>query len=303
MTNDKKSSKIQSVFNGIQVNLKEIKKIYSHPQGYNQCLAFLKSHNLASIEFIPSKSTAQAAYLASQDKNAAAICSKIAAKLYNVPILFSTLNTAEFIKYLSNTMLAVNISFANEMSMIAQNIGDIDIKKSFEILHQDKRFHGNPAGIASYIYPGLGFGGYCLPKDTLALHKKAKEKNFDAKILQSTLKTNDEILEFYVQKISSEVPKDKKLCILGLSFKPNSDDVRDSKSAALIKGLLQAGYSNIIAYDPMAIEVFKNTYNLNINYAQNLQEAIKDSIIIIATAWEEFRDILNQDNIYNLRFM
>ena len=222
---------------------------------------------------------------------------------FNAPIFFSTLNTAEFIKYLSNTMLAANISFANEMSMIAQNIGDIDIKKSFEILHQDKRFYGNPAGIASYIYPGLGFGGYCLPKDTLALHKKAKEKNFDAKILQSTLKTNDEILEFYVQKISSEVPKDKKLCILGLSFKPNSDDVRDSKSAALIKGLLQAGYSNIIAYDPMAIEVFKNTYNLNINYAQNLQEAIKDSIIIIATAWEEFRDILNQDNIYNLRFM
>ncbi len=222
---------------------------------------------------------------------------------FNAPILFSTLNTAEFIKYLSNTMLAVNIGFANEMSMIAQNIGDIDIKKSFEILHQDKRFHGNPAGIASYIYPGLGFGGYCLPKDTLALHKKAKEKNFDAKILQSTLKTNDEILEFYVQKISSEVPKDKKLCILGLSFKPNSDDVRDSKSAALIKGLLQAGYSNIIAYDPMAIEVFKNTYNLNINYAKNLQEAIKDSIIIIATAWEDFRDILNQDNIYNLRFM
>ncbi len=80
---------IHHSFVSINENLKEIKKIYSHPQGYNQCLAFLKSHNLASIEFIPSKSTAQAAYLASQDKNAAAICSKIAAKLYNVPILFS----------------------------------------------------------------------------------------------------------------------------------------------------------------------------------------------------------------------
>ena len=80
---------IHHSFVSINENLKEIKKIYSHPQGYNQCLAFLKSHNLASVEFIPSKSTAQAAYLASQDKEAAAICSKIAAKLYNVPILFS----------------------------------------------------------------------------------------------------------------------------------------------------------------------------------------------------------------------
>ena len=76
---------IHHSFVSINENLKDINKIYSHPQGYNQCLAFLKSHNLASVEFIPSKSTAQAAYLASQDKEAAAICSKIAAKLYNVP--------------------------------------------------------------------------------------------------------------------------------------------------------------------------------------------------------------------------
>lgn len=223
---------------------------------------------------------------------------------FYAPIFFTSLNTAEFIKYLSNTMLATNISFANEMSMIAQTIGNIDIKKSFEILHQDKRFYGNPSGISTYIYPGLGFGGYCLPKDTLALSKKAKDKGFETKILNSVLQTNEDIIDFYVNKIKKEKPITARLCILGLSFKPSSDDVRDSKSATLIQKLLSEGYTNIIAYDPIANDIFAQTYNFPILYAKTLDEAIIDNdLIIIATGWDEFKAIKTQKNILNLRYI
>ena len=225
-------------------------------------------------------------------------------KPFNAPILFTNLNTAEFIKYLSNTTLAMQISYANEMSMIAQKIGDIDIKYAFKTLHQDKRFSGNPANITSYIYPGLGFGGYCLPKDTLALHKKAQENGFETKILKSILETNEDVLDFYIKKICLEISKDKKIGVLGLSFKPKSDDVRDSKSSILIQSLLKNNYS-IIAYDPMANEIFKETYRLPISYAQSANDLLKEAdVCIIATAWEEFKNINFSNKIlYNLRFI
>jgi UDPglucose 6-dehydrogenase len=88
---------------------------------------------------------------------------------FNAPIHYVTYNSAEFIKYLSNTLLSTMISYSNEMSMIANHIGDIDIPKAFRILHEDKRWYGTPAGMSKYVYPGCGYGGYCLPKDTSAL--------------------------------------------------------------------------------------------------------------------------------------
>lgn len=224
---------------------------------------------------------------------------------FNAPIIFTNLNSAEFIKYLSNTTLAMQISFANEMSMIAEKIGNIDIQLSFQVLHQDKRFHGSPANITSYIYPGLGFGGYCLPKDTLALHKKSQEKGFDTKILKGIIETNERILTFYLEKISQEVSKDAKIGILGLSFKPGSDDVRDSKSKSLIDGLLERGFKNIIAYDPIANDVFKQIYALPICYTKTSKELVDAcDVCIIATAWEEFTQCNFTDKkVYNLRFL
>lgn len=226
---------------------------------------------------------------------------------FSAPLYFTNLNTAEFIKYLSNTTLSLNISYANEMSIIAQTIGNIDIINAFKILHTDKRFsvNGIKAGITSYLYPGLGFGGYCLPKDTLALYKKAKDKGYEAKILESILDVNEKILHFYVEKIRSECDLDSKIGILGLSFKPNSDDVRDSKSASLIESLLNIGFKNIIAYDPLAMDIFKTSFDYKITYAKSLESIIKNSdILIIATAWSEFKSTLDsKKRIYNLRYM
>lgn len=230
-------------------------------------------------------------------------------KPFNAPIFFVSLNTAEFIKYLSNTTLSLNISYANEMSMIAQNIGNIDIIKAFDILHEDKRFSGAPAGITSYLYPGMGFGGYCLPKDTLALYKTAsiaRGGGIDARILKAVLDVNDEILSFYTQKIAKEQPKSAKIGILGLSFKPKSDDVRDSKAASLIEELLNLGFSKLYAFDPLANEIFAKTYDFNITYKSSLKDLLKEcEILIIATAWSEFKQVLKlkDKKIYNLRFM
>lgn len=223
---------------------------------------------------------------------------------FNAPIVFTSTNTAEFIKYLSNSCLATLISYSNEMSIIAESIGDIDIKKAFEVLHLDKRFFGNPAKITSYIYPGLGFGGYCLPKDALALIKKADENGVKADILNAVMKVNSDILDFYVKKICDECDRGVNIGILGLSFKPDSDDVRDSKSASLIAKLLQAGYKNIYAFDIMANEIFQKTYNFSVTYCDSLEFVLeKSEILIIATAWKEFCNLKTDKKIYNLRFV
>ena len=227
-------------------------------------------------------------------------------KPFNSPVFFTSLNTGEFIKYLSNTTLSLNISYANEMSMIAQNIGDIDIVGAFKILHSDKRFSGDPAGITSYLYPGMGFGGYCLPKDTLALYKKSKDKGYEAKILNDILKVNEEILDFYAYKIQKEISKDQKIAILGLSFKPGSDDVRDTKSAVLISKLLNLGFKNIYVYDPIANNVFAKTYNYKLNFKDNLEDIVAEcEALIIATAWSQFASLVDRQDkiIYNLRWM
>lgn len=224
---------------------------------------------------------------------------------FNAPIFFVTPNTAEFIKYLSNTMLSTMISYANDMSMIAKSIGNINVKKAFEILHLDKRFFGNPANIVSYIYPGMGFGGYCLPKDTLALYKKSKMRGYESKLIKEVLDINNKIIDFHINTISEDF--DENIGILGLSFKPNSDDVRDSKSYILIKKLLDMGYKNIHAFDPVSNDIFYNTYGLNIKYHSSLDSIIQScKSLIISTAWSEFKNLdskIIDKKIYNFRYI
>ncbi len=219
-------------------------------------------------------------------------------KNFNVPIHFVSINTGEFIKYLSNTFLATLISYSNEMSIIADAIGDIDIKAAFKIFHEDKRWYGNPANMQSYAYPGCGFGGYCLPKDTQALCAKALEYDYNPKILNSVLEVNREIKPHWIEKISQSVSEEEPIVILGLSFKPESDDIRQTPALEIIKQLLAKGYEKIIAYDPLANELFAKTYNLPIEYANSFQEALElSNTFVIATGWQEF--IYNKDSFLN----
>lgn len=153
------------------------------------------------------------------------------------PVFCVSLNTGEFIKYLSNTLLATLISYSNEMSMIADTIGGIDIAKAFHILHMDKRWSGQPAAMSTYVYPGCGYGGYCLPKDTNALYAVSKSAGFDAQILHNVIATNDRMPQFIADRIERHIGPDKTqtIGILGLSFKPGSDDVRDTPAAKIIR--------------------------------------------------------------------
>lgn len=210
---------------------------------------------------------------------------------FDTPFFAVTLNTGEFIKYLSNTLLATLISFSNEMSKVADAIGNIQIKEAFKILHLDKRWNG--CNMTSYVYPGCGYGGYCLPKDTLAMYEKSTSKGYEPKILKNVIEINNTMPEFMTNKIMKVAKKSDRIGILGLSFKPGSDDVRDSSSAKIIRILLNKGYRNILAYDPIANDAFIKAYEFNdIKYCKSLESTCEDSdILVIVTAWEEFRDI------------
>jgi len=224
------------------------------------------------------------------DKKASDILEKLY-KPFNAPVHFVSHNTAEFIKYLSNSLLASMISFSNEMALIAEAAGDINTAKAFKILHQDKRLDGS--GIRHYIYPGCGYGGYCLPKDTAALSANSKANGFVPRILDSVISLNDEMPRLTAEKIIRITgDKNNKIGILGLSFKPDSDDVRDSPAAKIIAVLLNAGYKNIYAYDPEAKENFMQTYKFDINFCDTKDEVcgICDNIAVITT-WKEFSDI------------
>ncbi|MGC9219668.1 MAG: UDP binding domain-containing protein, partial [Athalassotoga sp.] len=192
-----------------------------------------------------------------------------------------------------NTLLATLISYSNEMSLIADKIGEIDVANSFRILHMDKRLSGSK--IASYIYPGCGYGGYCLPKDTNAIYALTKNKGFDPLILKNVIETNDKITDFICRKVMEKANKDDRIGILGLSFKPNSDDVRDTPAIKIIRDLKKHGYENICAYDPIAIQEFKNYYpDVDVDYLNSYKDIINESkVLVIVTAWNEFKNIRN----------
>lgn len=222
------------------------------------------------------------------------------------PVYCVSLNTGEFIKYLSNTLLATLISYSNEMSIVADTIGGIDVAEAFRILHMDKRWGG--ATMASYVYPGCGYGGYCLPKDTNALYAVTKTAGFNAQILKNVIETNDHMPEFIADKIIRAIGTDKSQCIgiLGLSFKPGSDDVRDTPSAKIICALTARGYTNICAYDPVAIGEFRRWYDLDIHYTDTYETLLQQAdSFVIATAWPEFSDVKQRTSkpIVDCRYM
>lgn len=214
-------------------------------------------------------------------------------RVFDAPIHCVSWNTGEFIKYLSNTFLSTMISYSNEMSMIAKSIGEIDISKAFKIMHEDGRWRGEPCNMTSYLYPGCGFGGYCLPKDTLALCTMAQAKGCEVNILQSVLRMNEDIKDKLLDEVEKTVPKDAKIGVLGLAFKPLSDDVRESPAKVFIEKLLARGYSSIGAYDPVANENFASQFGLPISYYKNKESLVEDSAaLLILTAWEEFKTLL-----------
>ena len=240
------------------------------------------------------------------DKRSEEMLRKIYASV-KVPVFCVSLNTGEFIKYLSNTLLATLISYSNEMSVIADRIGGIDVAEAFRILHLDKRWGGAP--MTSYVYPGCGYGGYCLPKDTNALYAVTKTAGFDPQILKNVIATNDNMPSFIADRIDKALGgnKNQHIGILGLSFKPGSDDVRDTPSAKIIRELTKRGYNNIIGYDPVANAEFKRRYeDIDIDFATDYASILSSAdAFVITTAWPEFKDVRTrtQKPVVDCRYM
>ena len=144
-----------------------------------------------------------------------------------------------------------------------------------------------------YVHPIGKYGGYCLPKDINALNFISKENGFTSRMLESTISINNELDKHFTNNIIKRVGKNKKIGILGLSFKPDSDDVRETSSYYVIKKLLENQYENIYAYDPLAINNFKNQYQeLNIKYLDTYEEIVeKSDVLVVLTIWDKFKDI------------
>jgi UDPglucose 6-dehydrogenase len=207
---------------------------------------------------------------------------------YTCPILMVDTRTAEMIKYVSNSFLATKISFSNEVGNICKRLG-IDTYKVMEGVGLDARIS------PSFLNSGLGFGGSCFPKDVKALIGKASEVDYEPLLLKTVLKVNDAQPGMLLAILKKHVPdlKGKRIAVLGLAFKNDTDDIRESRAIPLIGSLLSEGAS-IAAYDPMAAENMKRVYPV-IEYDKTADEALKNAdACIIATEWDEFKKLNGQ---------
>ncbi len=212
-------------------------------------------------------------------------------KPFSCPKLFTDIKTAEMIKYVSNAFLATKISFANEIGNICKKLG-IDVYKVFEGVGLDHRI--NPA----FFRAGIGFGGSCFPKDVKALIRKAEELSEEPKILKAVIEVNEKQPLKLIELLKKHIPnlRNKAIGILGLAFKPDTDDVRESRAIPIVEALLREG-ANIIAYDPKAMNNFAKIFP-QIEYAKSSQEVIdKSDAVLIVTEWKEFEELNYEDKI------
>ena len=205
--------------------------------------------------------------------------------LIETPIVITDVKTAELIKYASNAFLAVKVSFINEMANLCEGVG-ADVQVVAKGMGLDRRIG------PKFLHAGPGYGGSCFPKDTLALLQIGKENNIDLGIIKATVKANELQKEKAAGKIINTFPqiKGKTICILGLSFKPNTNDLRDAPAIFIINRLLKAG-ARIRVYDPVAMEDAKQILS-KITYCKDAYDAANGSdAVVIVTEWNQFRNL------------
>lgn len=227
---------------------------------------------------------------------------KTFAKIYknvSTPKVFTNLWTAELTKYASNSLFATLISFANEIARISETIGKVDTLEVWKGVHLDKRlspYNGDKRikpGVLSYILSGCGFGGSCFPKDVQALASFASELGTEPQLLKSVIninKTQPHRTIVLLKNALGENLKNKKIAILGLTFKSNTDDMRESPALTIIEKLLDEG-AKITGHDPMAYKkaIPKELGNLSIKLTKTVKEAIHNAdATIIVTAWNDY---------------
>jgi UDPglucose 6-dehydrogenase len=193
--------------------------------------------------------------------------------------------TAEMIKYASNSLLSTKISFANALAFLSEKVG-ADVEQVLEGVGLDRRLG------RAFLYPGVGYGGSCFPKDVKALISIASDLGYDFDLLKAVEHVNHQAIDFFIKKIIEVIKplKGKTVGVLGLAFKPNTDDMREAPSVKIINALLKNG-AKIKVYDPIAMDNAKKLLG-KVQYCKNAyQAAEKTEALIIVTEWNEFRQL------------
>lgn len=203
----------------------------------------------------------------------------------NAHIIFTTVKSAELIKYASNAFLATKISFINEIANICERVGS-DVVQVANAMGLDRRIG------REFLNAGIGYGGSCFPKDVLALMHLAREEGYDPQILSAITEVNEYQADAFVGKIVKELKsvKGKTLAVLGLSFKPETDDLREAPSLKVINSLIKKG-AKIKVYDPALSEKAKKQYK-EIAFYNGAYAALEGAdALILVTEWAEFREL------------
>ena len=201
------------------------------------------------------------------------------------PVIYMDERSSELTKYAANSFLAVKISFMNEVARLCEKLGaDVDMVRKG--IGSDERIGKR------FLFPGIGYGGSCFPKDVQALVRSSAEVNYDFEILNAVMKVNeDQKLHLIpgIKKYFNNNLKGKRFALWGLAFKPNTDDIREAPALYMIDALTNEG-ATICAFDPEAMKNVKNVVGDKIDYADNQYDTLKDAdALIIATEWNEFR--------------
>jgi UDPglucose 6-dehydrogenase len=221
-----------------------------------------------------------------EDERARAVLREIYRPLFlnQAPILFTGRRTAELIKYAANAFLAVKISFINEIADLCEAVG-ADVQDVARGIGLDNRIG------AKFLHAGPGYGGSCFPKDTVALLRTADEAGVEQRIVRTTVEVNDRRKESMAARVAAALGgsvQGKRVAVLGLAFKPNTDDMREAPSLALVEGLL-AGGAEVAAFDPVAAEQAKPLMP-DVEFAPDAHAAAEGAdALVIVTEWDEFR--------------
>ncbi|RAI15522.1 MAG: UDP-glucose 6-dehydrogenase [Candidatus Melainabacteria bacterium] len=202
------------------------------------------------------------------------------------PVLIMDVKSAEMSKYAANSFLAVKISYINEIANICEAVG-ADIEMVRKGLCSDSRIG------SKFLYPGLGYGGSCFPKDVKALISTAAENGYDAKIIKAADETNQQQRQLFINKILKKFGEDltgKTFAVWGLSFKPKTNDLREAPSITIINKLLSLG-AKVQAFDPKAFDTAKLIFKDTITYSDTAKDALKGAdALLLLTEWNEFRN-------------
>lgn len=226
--------------------------------------------------------------IGARSQQAIAILKDLYSPLYLIetPFVITNIETAELIKYASNAFLATKISFINEVANICELVG-ADVHMVAKGMGLDKRIG------SKFLHPGPGYGGSCFPKDTLAITRIAKECGYTFKIVESVVEVNERQRHRMLEKIKAVTGplKGKKICALGLAFKPNTDDIRESPAVDIVRLLVGEG-ATVRTYDPAAMEHAARVLPDGVTFCYDAYEAADGTdAVVILTEWNQFRKL------------